>query len=571
VTDDVFDGTLFGTGTVTKKGAGTLLLIGAHGVRGLTTVEEGTLALDGALAGAVTVKTDATFDATGTIAGGLTVDGTVSVRSPAAGGFGLLGAGGDVVFNPGSEYRVNVDAAGSNSALVTPGRAVIGGTTVAVAPQSNDFSRVTHYAVLRADAGLSGSATGTSSVATLEPYLSQSDTTLFATLLRMDLPLQPYAVSADGSAIAAAFDRVKGRATGDLGRVVRELTALDDVGLGAGLDMVAGEIHASATQLAAMDGGSSIDMIRDEITHRVSSRRSGLDGGQGPVGPALWRAGGRRGWLRLRTERSAFEPDGVHGGNASLHGYAMGADWVLHQRWLMGVGGSYANGRLTLDGLDESSGFTAPRGFAYVGYAGKAWALDGGLSVARTAYDIRRRFQFTAMAPTGRPLFGGVDREAASEPSGLAADVWGEARVGAMLGSWNVQPTAGVRRSHYGLTAWSETGGDALSLSASGQAIGSTQVDASVRFTRTAGRFHPFLSTRLNRELTGGRTRTTLRIGDGPDGDFDIEGLRLARQTIVGQAGFSFLRNTLGLSMWYEAHHAHRQMRHIVQFAIGVE
>ena len=41
----VFSGTLFGTGTVAKRGTGTLFLSGTHGVQGLTTIEQGTLAI----------------------------------------------------------------------------------------------------------------------------------------------------------------------------------------------------------------------------------------------------------------------------------------------------------------------------------------------------------------------------------------------------------------------------------------------------------------------------------------------------------------------------------------------
>ena len=269
--DGVFSGTLFGTGTVAKKGTGTLFLSGTHGVQGLTTVEQGALAFDGILPGSVTVKTGATFDATGTIGGTLTVDGAINVRQPAAGGFGLLSVGGDVVLSPGSQYRIGVDALGNNAAMVSHGSAKIDGAMVSIVPEADGYNRVTQYAVLRADSGLSGAATASSAVTTLEPYLTQSDTTLFVTLLRMDLPLQPSATTANGAAIGGAFDRVKGGASGDLARVVRELTALDDSELARGLGATAGEIHASAAHLAAMDAEGMMDVVRGEITNRISS------------------------------------------------------------------------------------------------------------------------------------------------------------------------------------------------------------------------------------------------------------------------------------------------------------
>ena len=53
--DAAFRGTLFGTGTMTKSGNGTLMLSGAHSFQGATRVESGTLGLDGTLAGSVDV------------------------------------------------------------------------------------------------------------------------------------------------------------------------------------------------------------------------------------------------------------------------------------------------------------------------------------------------------------------------------------------------------------------------------------------------------------------------------------------------------------------------------------
>ena len=425
--DGAFNGTLFGTGTVAKKGTGTLFLTGAHGVQGLTTVEQGALAFDGSLPGSVSVRTGATFDATGTIGGALTVDGAINVRRPATGGFGLLSVGGDFVLSPGSRYGVEVDSAGNNAAVVSSGRATIDGATVSILPQADGYGRVTQYAVLRGDSGLSGTATASSAVTMLEPYLTQNDTTLFVTLLRMDLPLQPNAVTTNGAAIGGAFDRVKGGASGDLARVVRELTALDDSALARGLDVTAGEIHASAAHLAAMDAEGMMSVVRGEIANRISSQGAserGLTSNR-----SVWHNPGRRAWLRLRTERASFSADSAHGGKANIYGYALGADWIMSGRWLVGVAGSYADGRLTLDGVEESGDLRVPRVVGYAGYGGKRWTLNGGVSVARTLYETLRRFHFTALAPTGQPLLGGIDREAVSTPSGLATDFWGEARI----------------------------------------------------------------------------------------------------------------------------------------------
>jgi hypothetical protein len=79
--------------------------------------------------------------------------------------------------------------------------------------------------------------------ATLEPYLSQDDTTLFATILRPDVPLQPFADSGNGWSLAGVVDRIRAGATGDLLAITCHLTALHDAQLARALDAVSGEMN----------------------------------------------------------------------------------------------------------------------------------------------------------------------------------------------------------------------------------------------------------------------------------------------------------------------------------------
>ena len=81
-----FDGTISGTGGLTKAGAGTFALGGANSFTGLTTVSAGTLQLlaGASLAGAVTNA--ATFQNAGTVTGLLTNSGTATNTGTLAGG-----------------------------------------------------------------------------------------------------------------------------------------------------------------------------------------------------------------------------------------------------------------------------------------------------------------------------------------------------------------------------------------------------------------------------------------------------------------------------------------------------
>ena len=546
-----------------KVGAGTLFLEGAHALQGLTRVAEGTLDLNGSLAGSVRLEANGILRATGTIGGSLSADGIVHVP------LDVLSVHGDVVFNPGSQLTVEIDPTGRSTAVVTAGTASVAGATIAVHPLDGMFDRVTHYAVLHADGGLTGSATATSAGA-LEPFLSQNGTTLFATVLRMDLPLEPYASTPGGSAVAAAIDRMKGVATGDLASAVRELTALEDAQLGAALAMVAGEIHASTPLLVSLEGEGAADAVREQIAKRISARAP-LERNVGPAVEPVSSGQPHRVWFRLRGERSVFESGGAHRAQTHLQGFVAGVDWTRPGGWLVGLGGSFTHGRLLLNALGQSTRTLTPRALAYVARSSSRWGVDAGVGVARPRHDVQRHLAFVAIAPTGRPLLGGIDRIVTSHPSGLAIDAWGEGLYLGVVGPWRVVGSAGVRRAQLRTNGWQEEGAQGLSLSADDELFASTQADTRLQLTRGVGPVTPWFSVSYKRELGSGRAISTQRIGEAPDGAFRIEGQQLPRATASGVAGVRFAMGRVDLSTSYELRRSGRTMRHVVQLGLGFE
>ena len=189
--DGTFGGTLFGAGTLTKGAPASSRSQEITGCRGITTIESGTLALNGTMAGAVNVSRDGTFDAVGVVGGSLSVDGRVNVPSRRVNLAARRGRRRDVPSE--STYGVTLNAAGQNSALIANG-CWRPGCEVAVTAAPGAYARVTQYAVMHGEAGLSGIASATSSSPTLEPLVSKNDTTLFVTLLNREIPLQRFAI-----------------------------------------------------------------------------------------------------------------------------------------------------------------------------------------------------------------------------------------------------------------------------------------------------------------------------------------------------------------------------------------
>ena len=350
--------------------------------------------------------------------------------------------------------------------------------------------------------------------------------------------------------------------------MTRELTALDDPALAGALDAVSGEIHASSIQLAALDGEASMDLARSQIAERATPGEPDvrfMNRAQSPWGNRHhW-------WARFNGQQATFDGTAsARGAEATLHGFALGTDRTFMEKWLVGIGGAYATGKMSLDSIAESTDFTAPRVFGYVGYIRNRWAAHVGTSVARTSYDTRRSFQFAALTPLGDDLlFGGVERKATSHSSGLATDVWGEQRFTGAIGSWSFSPSVGVRYARYGRHALAENGADALSLSAPDQAFSSKQGDAGVTLNRTTGRLRPLVSATYRRELGNPQTAATLVLPGAGNGTFVVDGLPLARNTFVGRAGLIFRSGRSDFSLIYEWRGARDQMRQSIQFSLG--
>ncbi|WP_436216493.1 beta strand repeat-containing protein, partial [Bradyrhizobium sp. LjRoot220] len=123
-----FDGVISGTGALRKDGAGALNLTAINTYTGNTTVNAGTLAVNGSIASSAltTVNAGATLGGNGTV--GNTTINTGGTLAP-GNSIGLLTVQGSLVFAAASSYLVEISPANADRTNVT-GAATLGGATV---------------------------------------------------------------------------------------------------------------------------------------------------------------------------------------------------------------------------------------------------------------------------------------------------------------------------------------------------------------------------------------------------------------------------------------------------------
>jgi autotransporter-associated beta strand protein len=155
-----FGGVISGTGDVVKLGIGTLTLIKANTYTGSTTVNSGSLIVDGSTRSAQTlVNSGAFLGGHGTIGGNLVNSGTVSqINSP-----GTLTVTGNYTQNPGGTLRIGVAgvAAGQHDLLKVGGHATLGGTLQLISLGGFSLQPGNEITFLTATQGVSGAFSNT--------------------------------------------------------------------------------------------------------------------------------------------------------------------------------------------------------------------------------------------------------------------------------------------------------------------------------------------------------------------------------------------------------------------------
>ncbi|MBG4581775.1 autotransporter domain-containing protein [Pseudomonas aeruginosa] len=375
-------------GSLVKAGAGSLVLSGDSTYRGPTLLDGGLLSIDGSLLSAVEVNAGGTLGGSGRIGGLLARSGgTVA----AGNSIGTLEVAGDLRFESGSTYAVELSESASDR-IVASGKASIAGGNVTLAMENSpdllSQSQVEslvgrRYDILDAAGGIDGRFD-----AVLPNYLFLGGTLDYAAnAIRLDIgrngtTLASVAQTPNQAAVAGAVETL------GAGNPVYESLLLSENAATAqrAFQQLSGEIYPALAGLLLNDSR----YLRDSVGERLRQTSDGEAGGEAPEG-----------WFKALGSwgKSADGSHGSEGYRHSVGGFLLGVDSQVASDTRLGLVAGYSNSSLNMDSsLQSSASIDSYHLGAYLGRQLQQWRLSLGAAHAWHRAEVKRDLQYGAVA-----------------------------------------------------------------------------------------------------------------------------------------------------------------------------
>ncbi|MGQ7863371.1 autotransporter serine peptidase EprS [Pseudomonas sp. 32A] len=424
-------------GSLTKSGAGSLVLSGDNTYRGPTTVNGGRLAVNGSLTSAVTVNDSGTLGGSGRIAA-LQVNngGTVAPGNSV----GTLQVAGDVNLAAGSTYAVELTPTSSDQ-IVATGKAILGGGTVTLAlensptllsQQQAESLLGRQYNILQAAGGIQGQFG-----AVLPNYLFLGGTLDYAAngvqldIARSDASFASVGATRNQRSVAAAAEQL-----GAGNPVYESILRSDSVAAAQqGFQQLSGEIYPAIDTMLINDSRQLRDAVGERLRHTPVAGESNV-----------WvKALGSWGKTDSRSETAGY--------TTSLGGMLAGVDGALDEQTRAGLVAGYSDSSLNMgSGTHSSASIDSYHLGAYAGHELGNWRLSVGGAYSWHRGDVKRDLQY-----------GEVSGKQKTKLDARSAQVFTEAAYRLSLQSMALEPFANLAYVHLDSERFHEKG-DAAAL-----------------------------------------------------------------------------------------------------------
>lgn len=440
---DVWSNNISGHGGLTKQGIGALVLTGTNTYSGPTLVTQGLLAINGSVTSAVTVGQSGVLGGSGRVGSLLaTRGGTVAPGNS----IGTLNVAGDVTFEPGSTYAVELSPTSSDR-IVAGGTATLNGGTVTLALENSPtllsgaqaqslIGR--QYNILQAAGGINGSFG-----AVLPDYLFIGGTLDYAASgVQLDVVR-----NANSFASAAVTDNQRAVATAaeqlGAGNAVYEslLTAPNAASAQDAFQQLSGEIYP-ALQTALLNDSR---YLREAVGERLQN------GEMGATSQTVDSRGNV--WVKALGAWGKTDSRSTAGYTTSIGGMLAGVDGALDDDTRLGLVAGYSDTSLNMGSGTHSRAAVDSYHFgAYAGHEIGAWRLSGGATYSWHRADVKRDLQY-----------GEVAGKQKAKVDARSTQVFGEAAYRVNLQPLALEPFANLAYVHLDTDGVTEKG-DAAAL-----------------------------------------------------------------------------------------------------------
>ncbi|CAK6498986.1 autotransporter outer membrane beta-barrel domain-containing protein [Serratia marcescens] len=518
---DFWSNDISGHGGLTKQGIGTLVLTGNNTYGGPTLVNQGRLAVNGSVTSAVSVQNGGIVGGSGTV-GSLTArqGGTVAPGNS----IGTLNVAGNVSFEPGSRYAVEVGPNGQSDRIQSSGSATIGGGEVAVtlenSPNLLTQSEVRsllgqQYNILSAQQGVSGQFDAVApNYLFLGTGLSYQPTGVTLSVGRNGTSFASVAQTPNERAVAAAADALAA------GNPVYESL------LGSG---TAGEARQAFRQLSGQIHADIASALVNDSRYLREALNGRLRQAEGLASSSAIKADEGGAWAQLLGAWDHASGDAnATGYQASTYGVLVGLDSAAADDWRLGVATGYT--RTSLHGgygskADSDNYHLAAYGDKQFG----ALALRGGAGYTWHRIDTRRSVNYGMQS----------DRDTAKY-SARTEQLFAEAGY-SVQGEWlNLEPFVNLAYVNFENNGIAESGG-AAALRGDKQHTDATVSTLGLR-ADTEWQVSAGTTVALRSELGwqhqyGGLERGTGLRFNGGNAPFVVDSVPVSRDGMVLKAG----------------------------------
>ncbi|MBH2570829.1 autotransporter outer membrane beta-barrel domain-containing protein [Serratia marcescens] len=518
---DFWSNDISGHGGLTKQGIGTLVLTGTNTYSGPTLVNQGRLAVNGSVTSAVSVQSGGIVGGSGTL-GSLTArdGGTVAPGNS----IGTLNVAGNVSFEPGSRYAVEVGPNGQSDRIQSSGSATIGGGEVAVtlenSPNLLTQSEVRsllgqQYNILSAQQGVSGQFDAVApNYLFLGTGLSYQPTGVTLSVGRNGTSFASVAQTANERAVAAAADALAA------GNPVYESL------LGSG---TAGEARQAFRQLSGQIHADIASALVNDSRYLREALNGRLRQAEGLASSSAIKADEGGAWAQLLGAWDHASGDAnATGYQASTYGVLVGLDSAAADDWRLGVATGYT--RTSLHGgygskADSDNYHLAAYGDKQFG----ALALRGGAGYTWHRIDTKRSVNYGMQS----------DRDTAKY-SARTEQLFAEAGY-SVQGEWlNLEPFVNLAYVNFENNGIAESGG-AAALRGDKQHTDATVSTLGLR-ADTEWQVSAGTTVALRSELGwqhqyGGLERGTGLRFNGGNAPFVVDSVPVSRDGMVLKAG----------------------------------